>query len=337
MQCEMKRTPRGAAVALTLAAALALTACGGGTPTETPGGATDTPDAQNHTLKIADFPVMELAALFVGRDADIFAEHGVTLDAIQISGAGAAMIPAAVEGTIDIAPSNVLSVMVAQQNGQDVQCFALITRRPAEGRPLALLTPGDSTITSAEELRGKQVAINALGGANDLVMRAWLSSEGVDPDDVTFVPTDFPNMSQVLSNSNVDAALVDEPFTTQAIEQGAKVLEERPYQAIAETPVFSCWAATTEVITDKAEALAAFVAAMNEANEKANGDRGVVTTTLVETMGFASDVAEAATVPLFDAHISVEDLVTWAEFAKTFGMLNADFDPADAVTPVFEN
>ncbi len=333
MQLKMTRSSRNAAAAAAVAAAMLLTACSGGGSADDD--AAETPGAtETHTLKIADFPVMELASLFAGRDAGIFAEHGVELDAIEISGAGAAMIPAAVEGTIDIAPSNVLSVMVAQQNGQDVQCFALITRRPAEGRPLALLTPGDSTVKSAADLEGKQVAINALGGANDLIMRAWLDSEGVDPESVTFVPTDFPNMSQVLSSNNVDAALTDEPFTTQAIAQGAKVLEERPYQAIAETPAFSCWAATTQTITEKADALAAFVAAMNESNDKVNADRSAVTDTLVNTMGFAQDVAEEATVPQFDANITVDDLAVWAEFAKKYGMLNADFDPATAVTPV---
>lgn len=321
---------RGAAgaIAAIVAAATVLTACSG--TANTP----DSDGSDGHTLKIADFPVMELGALYAGRDADVFNEHGVTLEATQISGAGAAMIPAAVEGTIDIAPSNVLSVMVAQQNGQDVQCFALITRRPAEGRPLALLTPAGSPVSSAKDLEGKQVAVNALGGANDLVLRVWLDSEGVDPDDVTLVPTDFPNMAQVLANKNVDAALTDEPFTTQAVQGGAQVLEERPYQAIAETPAFSCWAATTKTIEERSDALAAFVAAMNDSNDLANGDRDAVTATLVDTMGFAPEVAEEASVPQFDATISVEDLTVWADLAKKYGMLDADFDPATAVTPV---
>jgi|GEM_PF-2503131 len=317
----------GAVVAFVATAAL-LTACGG-TP-NTPG----SNGSDGHVLKIADFPVMELGALYAGRDADVFSAHDVTLEATQISGAGAAMIPAAVEGTIDIAPSNVLSVMVAQQNGQDVQCFALITRRPAEGRPLALLIPEGSTVSSAKDLEGKQVAVNALGGANDLILRVWLDSEGVDPDDVTLVPTDFPNMAQVLANKNVDAALTDEPFTTQAIQGGAQVLEERPYQAITETPAFSCWAATTKTIQERPDALAAFVSAMNDANDLANRDRDAVTATLVETMGFAQEVAEAASVPKFDASISVEDLTVWADLAKSHGMLNADFDPSTAVTPI---
>lgn len=334
MQTNTTQASRAGTVLAAVVATAVLTACGGGnTADPSAAGA----DSGSTTLKIADFPVMELAALYAGRDAGVFADHGVTLEATQISGAGAAMIPAAVEGTIDIAPSNVLSVMVAQQNGQDVQCFALITRRPADGRPLAVLTPGDSVVTRAEDLVGKQVAVNALGGANDLVMRVWLDSEGVDPESVTLVPTEFPNMSQVLNNHNVDAAVTDEPFTTQSIKDGATVLAERPYQAIAQTPAFSCWAATTQTITDRADALAAFVAAMNDANEIANGDRDAVTATLVDTMGFAPDVAEEASAPQFDASISVDDLAVWADNAKKYGMLAEDFDPATAVTPVSGN
>lgn len=330
MKTKMIRRSGAAMFAATAAAALVLTGCSG------PSTAASTSDdaLEGYTLKVADFPVMELAALYAGRDGDVFAAHDVTLEATQISGAGAAMIPAAVEGTIDIAPSNVLSVMVAQQNGQDVQCFALITRRPAEGRPLALLTPGDSAIKNAKDLEGAQVAVNALGGANDLIVRAWLDSEGVDPESVTLVPTEFPNMGQVLANRNVDAALTDEPFTTQAIADGASVLEDRPYQAIAETPAFSCWAATSKTIEERGDALAAFVAAMNDANALANGDRDVVTATLVDTMGFAQEVAEEASVPQFDANISVEDLTVWADLAKKYGMLDAEFDAASAVTPV---
>lgn len=330
MNRRMARSRRyTAVVAIASAATVMVTGCGSNDSTANAG-----TGSGDMTLKIADFPVMELAALFLGRDEGDFTKQGVTLKSVQLSGAGAAMLPALQSGSIDVAPSNVVSVMQAQAQGQDVKCFAAITRRPADGRPLAILTSPKDDITSAKDLEGNTLAVNALGGSNDLITREWLKQEGVDPKSVKMVATAVDQMPQVLSSGSVAAAIVDEPYTTIAVNDGAKVLAERPYQAIAKTPIFSCWAATSTTIEHDTKALGAFVAGMDAANTAANGDRSLVSKTLVNDMKMEQAVADAATVPDFVTDISADDLKVWADAAEDEGLLKSGFDPADAVATV---
>jgi NitT/TauT family transport system substrate-binding protein len=319
--------------ALASAATVLVTGCGssnnGTTAADSAGGGSGTT-----TLKIADFPVMELGALFLGRDEGDFTKQGVTLKSVQLSGAGAAMLPALQSGAIDIAPSNVVSVMQANAQGQDVKCFAAITRRPATGRPLAIIASPKANVSSAKDLVGKTVAVNALGGSNDLITREWLQSQGVDPKSVKLVATAVNEMPQVLSSGSVAAAIVDEPYTTIAVDDGDKVLAERPYQAIAPTPIFSCWAATSKTIQNNSKALKAFVAGMDAASKAANGNRSLVSKTLVSDMKMDQKVADAATVPQFVTAISADDLKVWADAAEKFGLLKSGYNPANAVATV---
>ena len=79
------------------------------------------------------------------------------------------------------------------------------------------------SIESIADLRGKRLALEntPLG---HLVARRALSSAGVEPDEVTLVPLDFPNHATSFANGSVDAVVTWEPMRSRSLAAGGHVL-----------------------------------------------------------------------------------------------------------------
>jgi NitT/TauT family transport system substrate-binding protein len=75
----------------------------------------------------------------------------------------------------------------------------------------------DSGIAKVEDLKGKTIATNAIGGAVDIASKAMLLKHGlVDKRDFQVVEIEFPNMLSTLEEKKVDLATLIMPFAIEA-------------------------------------------------------------------------------------------------------------------------
>jgi NitT/TauT family transport system substrate-binding protein len=85
-------------------------------------------------------------------------------------------------------------------------------------------------INSSADLQGKSIASPSLGNTQDVALRAWLKSEGLNTDtagggDVSVVPQDNSQTLETFIAGTIDGAWVPEPWATRLIKEGgAKVL-----------------------------------------------------------------------------------------------------------------
>jgi NitT/TauT family transport system substrate-binding protein len=80
-----------------------------------------------------------------------------------------------------------------------------------------VLVKGDGPVKTPADLVGKTVAVNALKGVGEVVIRAALDKLGVDQTKVKFVAIPFPAMRAALNAGQVDAFFAPEPFLTQGL------------------------------------------------------------------------------------------------------------------------
>ena len=66
----------------------------------------------------------------------------------------------------------------------------------------------DSPIKTAEDLKGKSIAVNTLGAQLDYVVRLYLKKNGMSLSDVQLVAVPGPQLEQVLRHKQVDVAAV---------------------------------------------------------------------------------------------------------------------------------
>lgn len=80
----------------------------------------------------------------------------------------------------------------------------------------------NSPIRKVEDLKGKVIGDNSIGGAMDLGMRYVLQTRGLeDKRDYTVVEIEFPNMIAALNAGRIDLAFLTTPFSVVPVKSGA--------------------------------------------------------------------------------------------------------------------
>src|SRR5690606_4452734 len=120
----MRVTSVRRAVALLGAAALLVAACGGdngGDDQAAAGGEDETQEL--HHLQVGIVPVVDVVPLYLGIEKGFFEEEGLDVEPYVAQG-GAAIIPAVVSGEQAIGFSNIVSLLLAEENDLPVQVIA---------------------------------------------------------------------------------------------------------------------------------------------------------------------------------------------------------------------
>jgi len=219
----MKRAMTVLAAAVSV---LALSACGGGSPSGSGAAPAESSAAAGLTkVSVGVIPIVDTAPIWLGESKGFFKEEGLDLD-IQTASGGAAIVPGVVSGSFDFAFSNLTSVMVAKDKGLDLQFVANGATSTGDTKKDigAVVVPADSDIKSPKDLAGKKVSVNNLSNIGDTTISSVVEADGGDPKSVDFVEVAFPDAPAALENQQVDAAWILEPFLSSAVDKGARVI-----------------------------------------------------------------------------------------------------------------
>jgi NitT/TauT family transport system substrate-binding protein len=312
--------------------ALALAACGGGGDTAgasgSSGGVT--------TITVGLPAAITADAVLIAQQKGYFAQHHLKVEVKTLNG-GAGAVPALQSGAIQVAQSNVLSEIQGAAHGLAVPCFSgafALADTPGKGF-IPLVAAAKSGITKPSDLVGKTLAVNATGGVNELMTDAWLDQQGVNYRDVHYMGMEFPNMPQALSTGRIPAAVGVEPFGTQMVHQGAKLLTGYLESNIPGHPIFSCWNASSDWLSKNPSAVRNFVAAISQANDFINSQPDQFRTWLEKNSKIAPDVIKELAIPRFTSSMSEDDVTEWQQAAKKYGILTGpDVDPGKVYQPV---
>src|SRR5262249_52551626 len=211
---------------LTFAAALvgvlALTAFGG----PAAGAPAKHERAQADVITIDTLPIANALPLTLGINKGYFAKQNIEIKMNTLQ-SGNDIVLALANKQADIGYVGYVPMMIAATTGIDV---ALVAASEVEGANEQtnwqdILVKGSSSIRTPADLAGKTIAVNALKGVGETVIKAALQKRGVDPNSVKLTPLPFPSMRAALQNGQVDAIWTPEPFLTQALKQdGARDL-----------------------------------------------------------------------------------------------------------------
>jgi NitT/TauT family transport system substrate-binding protein len=279
------------------------------------------------TLKVGVIPVVGLAGYFTAVDQGFFEDHGLRVEATKIAG-GSALIPALEANSLDIGATNPVSPLQAVDQGMDVQCIGEATRKTSDGAglPLVVAPKNEKSISGAKDLEGRTVAVNTLANMHQLVAQSWIKKNGGDTDAVKFVAMDFPDMIPALLEGRVDAAMLDEPFATSAIEKGIPVLDPRPYEAIDAEPIVGCWIVTTKWLNDHKEQAQAFMEAMADAEAYLEGKPEEFRRILTKHTSIDPSLVGKITLPKVISRGTEADYKAWMDKAAEFGLIGGPVD-----------
>ncbi len=327
----MSRFHRSIGILAAAAALASLAACGSASTKtrsqpSTPAGTAATTATTEH-LTVGLIPIADTGEYFTAEAQGFFAQEHLSVTSATIAG-GATLIPALESGAMNVGFSNLVSVLQAGEHNFGVKCLAGTLKKPATGHNLSLLVSPKyaGEINSAKDLDGKSIAVNTLQNINQLVAEAWMQKHGGDPSSVHFVAVNFPDMPAEIQKGDVVAAITDEPFTTISLNAGAKLLDPRPYQAIAPTPLYSCWLVSSSWLSSHEQAAKGFVTALNDAGSYLAAHPDYLRQILPKYTQISAQLAKVINLPDVTTELSVADLKVWETAALRFGLLSKPVD-----------
>lgn len=306
-------------------AALLMTACGGGgseSESPAPGGE----GGELPTLTVADTNGAPLYFLTYAQQEGSCEEAGVQLDITSSSG-GATVIPQLVSGDLNVAGSNVVSVLIAAGEGLPLRMVAggTSTSEDAEQDFSALMVAPDSTVTDISQLEGQRIAVNTLRNINDIVLGAMLEEAGLSYDSVDFVEVPFPDMAAAVDNGDVAAALLIEPFVTLAEDGGLKIIG-RPYSALKPGLQIGTYVVTEQFAQENPELVEAFQECVQAAAESIREDPDAFRAALPEIGDLAPELAEKVRINLWQGGSDEESLQLVQDLMVDYGLLEEPVD-----------
>jgi NitT/TauT family transport system substrate-binding protein len=251
----------------TMAGTIALTA--------TPFGALRAQTAPNGTLRVAVLSIFDVAPCFAALAQGYFTDEHLTVTTTNVSGGGAAMIPALAGGDFDIAYSNAPSVALAVARGINLRIIVGSPPITAPPATVALVKRAGDPISTGKDLEGKALAVNALGNVQWMVARAWVKATGGDPDKVNYLEIPIPAMTDALTANRFAAAMLIDPFLTIALGQPQKyaILSWAFSEVYANAPI-AFWVCTDQLVQTKAPLVQAFVRGYRRGVVWVNANRG---------------------------------------------------------------
>jgi len=243
----------------------------GAAGSQTPGPAgVEKPD-----LKVAVVPALDSAGFFIALYGGLFRDAGLNVQFIPATSSETAIADQE-NGSYDITGGNYVSYIQAQAAGQaNLDIFAEgSVMQPGDQ---ALYTMPGSHIKNLADLEGHTVGINAPRNILYLLVASVLAEHGIPVSTVHFrddIP--LPEMADALASGQISAAVLPEPFASDAeLSYGAVPLVDLDQGATASFPVQG-YVVTKQWAARYPHTLAAFYKALEQGQQLADTNRSDV-------------------------------------------------------------
>lgn len=230
--------------------------------------------AEPEKLRVSIIPINDVTPLFAAIKQGYFAEEGLTVDTSPSAG-GATGIPGLIAGSFDIVYGNVVSMLLAAQQGIDIRVVAPGTKiETVENDTSAMVVRADSGIATGKDLEGKTVGVNTRNNVIWLYARAWIKATGGDPDKVTYKEIPHPQMEDALRQKQVDAGYMVIPYVALATAKPEFKEIGHPYSAVQLGVDVGQYLTTSKFLAERPETATKFVRALRRGIEWYNNNRG---------------------------------------------------------------
>jgi NitT/TauT family transport system substrate-binding protein len=170
------------------------------------------------TITVDTLPIANALPMDLGIKKGFFSDQGIEISKKTLQ-SGNDIVLALANNNGDIGYLGWVPMMIASTQGIAISAVAASeVEGTSEGDNWQnILVKGDSSIRTPGDLAGKTIAVNALKGVGEVMIKAALKKRGVNPGSVRLLAMPFPTMRTALRNGQVDAIWTPEPFLSQAL------------------------------------------------------------------------------------------------------------------------
>lgn len=222
--------------------------------------ATPTP-VQPVLMRIGVLPITDVVPFYVAQQQGYFLKQGLAVELVPAASAAERdqmMLTATIDGELNDLVSTALFNATTPKIKIVRQARIAFKNAPEYW----ILTPKDSAIKTAADLKGKEIAISQ-NSVIEYVTQRLLEAEGLNAADIktTNVPA-IPTRLQLLTQNQVAAATLPDPLASLAILQGARIIVDDSKYTQFSMSVISF---RNEVIAQRPADIKKFLAAYDQA------------------------------------------------------------------------
>ncbi|MCB5364145.1 ABC transporter substrate-binding protein [Pusillimonas sp. CC-YST705] len=271
-------------------------------------------------ITVAYTAVSEFMPVFVAKERGFFSKRGLDVTPQQLALSG--VMPAALQsGSVQIAGAASPVLLQANDSGLEMVGIAGTSVHSKDSKAIGLVVRNDGKITQASDLIGKKIAVPGLNAALHIIGRKWLSDQGVDPRQVSFVEGAFPQMGDMLKGGSIDAAVTADPFLGRIVDSGSGTLLS---QLAPDLPAgFSnmLYMTTRSWQEKNSKAIEDFRAALSEALEFAAANPEEAQADMGKYLKIPAPVLAKLAKPSYKVALNSDELQFWADTMREQNML----------------
>jgi NitT/TauT family transport system substrate-binding protein len=272
----------------------------------------------------------------IAQRTGIYRRYGLDVD-VQFMGSGAALVAAVIGGTLQIGTTSTVGLVTAHAKGIPLQIVAptsiYLTENPGE----LLLVRKDSPIRSGADMNGKTIASPAFGDLISTATFAWIDQHGGDSKTVHSIELPSAATPAALAAGRIDAAAMNEPRLSEALQSGNFRSIGKPYDAIAPRFLVACFVVTAEFGNAHPELLARFARAHHETNVFANAHPEQTAVWLAEIAKLEPAAIQRGRRETFAETLAVADVQRVVDAAARFKLIERAFDARELISPAVLN
>lgn len=257
--------------------------------------------AEPQTVRIAYQSGEINVLLSYAQGAGLFAKHGLKAELTAFP-AGPAILPALAGNKVDLGWMGEMPAVTGYSNGIPLEVLLMERKDETNIR----LSAKPEAATSLAELKGKRVAAS-IGSSSHYHLLQALKAGDLTQNDISLVNLPPVNMPPAYAAGQIDAALTWEPAIGEIEQQGARTLATtRSLNMITG----GYWVGHQRFSREQPEALQAFLAAWNEAQQDYAADPARVRRYEAERIGQTPEQFDALIERQSASHPSLTEQVT---------------------------
>lgn len=244
-------------------------------------GCSDAAEGDDDTEQAAEVEVLPLTVarggvsienVLLADEKGFFEEQGLDLGEIETTGmGGAAANSSVIAGEFDVAATDGVTAIRAIAENMPIKVVAGTKSADpnVEEASDGVIVPPGSDIEEWSDLEGKKIGVPELGGLPHMATMKGLIENGVDLDQVEFVPLPTDALVESAANGQVDAVFAFSIFLLSAVDNGFTRVGKGVREYMPNAPQV-LWIASEEFVEENPEALERFHTALEQGSEYGN-------------------------------------------------------------------
>ena len=324
MRLVLKRDVRGrpgpqrlhVLLAALTSAALAVAGCGGDDKSGGGGGG-----SEQTKVKVGVLPISNVAPLYLGIEKGFFRDEKLEIEPAPAQ-SGNEIVTAMVSGDLQFAFLGYVPAASARGQGLPLKLIANADNgaKTAEKEWTQLMVTEGSPIRDAKDLEDKTIAVNALKGVGEVVIKAALDKRGVDPNSIKLLEVPFPEMPAALEKERVDVIWAPEPFLTSVLGKGGREVEA-PLTTLGKLFPNGTYATTEQYLGENEDVVKRFARAMNKSSDYATENPDEARATIPQFSQIPPDVAKKIRLPQWPTEIDRAQLQELIDYAVQYKVI----------------